>query len=89
LLADSGKFSLILPFSQQENSDQYAEKNSFYKTRILKIIPKPKKPANRILLEFQLNASRPVREKTLLIRDENNNYTPEYKILTKEFYLNF
>jgi tRNA1Val (adenine37-N6)-methyltransferase len=88
LLTDSGKFSLILPFTQLHSIDQYTLKNGFYKTRILKIIPTPKKPVNRILLELQLKTRGPTLEQSLMIRTEKGNYTPEYKLFTGDFYLN-
>lgn len=89
LLADSGRFSLILPYSMRSNSDKHASENGFSKTRVLKIFPTSKKPGNRIAMEYQLDVHKPVKEQSVVIRDDHGCYTPEYKLFTKDFYLDF
>lgn len=89
LLSNNGRFSVILP---------YGLMNSFINTSLIEglfcnkkfiIYPTPKKPANRILMEFSLNRPSHLNEDELIIRNDLRNFTEEYKIFTRDFYLDF
>jgi tRNA1Val (adenine37-N6)-methyltransferase len=89
LLKASGRFSLILPACQAKGFNELCQRNSLYLQRLLKVFPTPDKAPKRMLMTFGLNETEP-EEKTLIIEsDGRHNYSPEYKKLTKDFYLNF
>ena len=60
--------------------------NGFYLVKVVNVIPREGKPANRVLLEFHKKpADRLTTE--LCIRDAEGNYTDTYRQLTKDYYL--
>lgn len=89
LLEFEGAFSVIIPASEQEGFDRLASENGLFAHRKMLIYPKKSKDANRILTEYRTGAIKKTQIFNLTIRQENNRYTPEYKIFTGDFYLNF
>lgn len=89
LITPEGRFSTILPYDQMNSFINLALIEGFFCFNKLIIYPIPNKPANRIILEFSQNRSTHPTEEELSIRDESGNFTDQYKILTKDFYLNF
>ena len=90
LLKRDGKFSLILPKTEGENFIIEAKKSFLYCNKLTRVIPKPGKECIRLLMEFQLFAM-PLKENTLTIETGKspNDFTEEYILLTKDFYLKF
>jgi len=89
LLKENGKFSVILPASEISEFTIKAVKMGFYTKKQLRIFPKTNKAFNRIITTFSLQPFGICEIEELIIRDQNNNYTSEYKDLTKYFYLKF
>jgi len=89
LLSEKGQFSVILPSTEIKELTIQATKIGFYKIHQLRIIPKANKPINRLITTFSQQSHGSPLIKEMIIRDNNNNYTKEYKNLTKNFYLNF
>jgi tRNA1Val (adenine37-N6)-methyltransferase len=90
LLAPEGNFSLILPRTEGENFITEAKKAGLYCSRLTEVFPKPGKECLRLLMQFGLKENK--REETQLTIETGNkpnDFTEEYKSLTKEFYLNF
>lgn len=87
LLKLKGIFSLIIPFDNKETFIKIANRNYLYLFRHIDIYPKKNKPANRIILEFAKENRKPFSEKVCIRDIYSNEYTEEYKQLTKEFYL--
>ena len=90
LIAPEGKFCLILPKTEGENFMAEAKKSNLYCAKITKVFSKANKEPKRYLMQFQ-NFEDAVIEDNLTIEtgDGLNNFTPEYKNLTRDFYLNF
>lgn len=88
LLVSDGLLSLVLPDTEAEQFISLALESSFYLHQKVMIYPKKSKKANRIILSFG-HIEKNILIKELVIREENNEYTQEYRKLTKDFYLAF
>lgn len=89
LLAQNGKAALILPSESLEQIKQLASLNDLFLTRVCHVKPNPQKPVFRVLVELSDSAGS-IEEDTLMIEFENHfDYTPQYRQLTKDFYLKF
>ena len=86
LLAPNGRFTLILPEKEKKNFIGIAIRHLLFLQRILEIIPKSGRPPNRILMEFGRIIPHQPDERKLIIRNEDNAYTPEYREITKDYY---
>ena len=84
LLKPDGKFALILSKTEGEEFLQAAEPQLYCYQRV-EIQPTPQKPAHRLILFFSKTPAAEMITQKLLIRDEDSNYTDEYKTLTKHF----
>jgi len=84
LLADEGRFGVILPAETAEKFEISALKKCLYATKKTQIYPTRTKKCNRILLMFE-REPKPCDEQRLLIRE--NGYTDEYKQLVGEYLL--
>ena len=99
LLKPDGRLALILPsvegeqllskVSFIENSHKDGSNLLLHLSRLCKVFTTIKKPAKRWLMEFVYTNEKPPVEYTELIMMSDGDYTPQYKLLTKEFYLNF
>jgi tRNA1Val (adenine37-N6)-methyltransferase len=88
LLSNEGKFSVILPWIEGLRFMEIAKSYMLYCNKIVEVIPKPKKPVERMLLTFE-KVAKDVEKSTLIIQPDNavrNQYSEEYTNLTKEFY---
>jgi tRNA1Val (adenine37-N6)-methyltransferase len=88
LLTSNGRFCVILPYDQHINFETICLSKGLYLSNILKIRPKSGKEFNRVLMSFEKKNTVPS-SATLIIRNEDNSYTSDYKELTKDFYLKF
>ena len=90
LLSDNGTFAVILPADLQSNLFELALKNGLSVRRTAEIFDRQGRNQIRIMAEFKKSVSaEPINEK-IYIRDvESNDYTEQYKTLTKDFYLKF
>ncbi|HPF64257.1 methyltransferase [Lentimicrobium sp.] len=89
LLKTEGKLSLVLPVPEATLFRKAATENGLHLYRTFEIRPYTHRPANRWLMEFGKNPDTETATGGLGIRGEDNSYTPEYRNLTKNFYLNF
>ena len=90
LLNLKGKFCLILPKTEGEKFVETSESKNLFCTKITRVFSKPKKNIIRLLLEFELTRKK-MEEDFLTIETgrKPNDFTEEYKKLTRNFYLNF
>lgn len=89
LLSKNGRFCLILPYQEKINAIALAQSQKLYCNNILNIKPTTHKPPKRILMEFN-NQQDEFQENTIAIEhQQRHEYTDEYKLLTKNFYLAF
>lgn len=92
LLSKEGKFYVILPTKEGELFREMAEAKGLHLRRLTRVKTTPEKAEKRLLMQFGFTAKPQVSESTLIIEKDNlnaQNYTDEYKELTKEYYLYF
>lgn len=87
LLTGNGTLSLLLPFYREAEIQAMAAANGFYCQKMVRVRQTPKHDFFRSVLflgrsdtHFQVNE--------MVIRDENNAYSPEFQSLLHPFYLN-
>lgn len=85
LLNDNGHFALIIPADKAGTVIELAGNKKLFPVKRLNIKTKETKPVTRVILEFSY-IFQPLNENTLTVRTAND-YSDEYKFLTKEFYL--
>lgn len=86
LLADNGKFSIIIPYEQSMDVIRLAKGEGLYPSRHTKVVTRLGLSPKRSLLEFRKTEGE-CREDVLTIELERHVYTDEYMALTKAFYL--
>ncbi len=87
LLKQNGIFSVILPFEKHDNFVQLSIQIKLFCFRKIIIFPNKNKQANRIILEFSKFEKEFITEEIIIRDSETNQYTIQYKELTKDFYL--
>lgn len=89
LMSEHGRFYMIYPFDRREELIKAGENYQLYPNSLLNIKGTVLKEPNRLIAEFVAKKSSCV-EHELVVRDiETNDYTYEYKQLTKDYYLKF
>lgn len=89
LLVKGAKTALILPSESLSEVKHLAEMNQLFLSRLCLVKPNPVKPVFRIMVEIT-NEQCSLKEEELMIEyDQHFDYTPEYRQLTKDFYLKF
>lgn len=89
LLAAQGRFSLILPTEEADRLLALALRTDWYLLRVQQVRSQPDKAPSRTLLELGRYSSATVHLPELLIRDQQGQYSPAYRQLLADFYLNF
>ena len=87
MLKETGLLSIILPFEEGTNFIRAAKNLGLYCQHYVAVKPKINKPVERLLLSF--SKSQPIemiKEKLTIQYEQRNDYTPEYTMLTKDFY---
>jgi len=89
LLNKNGKAALVLAAESLTELQQLVQVNNLFIFRICRVKPNPQKPVFRILVEI-CGMECTVAEEELIIEFETHfDYTPEYREITKDFYLKF
>ena len=88
LLKKNGCFYLILPPAEQETFDRLILGKLYLNFR-MKIYPTPKKEVNRIISGYSDKKPDRILFTELSIRNENNDFSEEYKKITSAFYLKY
>lgn len=86
LLNDNGTFAFILPNDEAHQVITLAVAHQLYPNRLCTVFSRDGKLPNRLIVELTRMSSG-IKRETITIRDQNNQYTLEYKELTKDFYL--
>ena len=86
LLNINGTFAFILPVDEAAEFISLASVYQLHLNRYCTVFSREDKSPNRIMAEISRQESEGIKE-TLCIRDQHNQYTQEYKELTKDFYL--
>ncbi|APY10605.1 tRNA (adenine-N(6)-)-methyltransferase [Seonamhaeicola sp. S2-3] len=85
-LSKKGKFSIVLPFKEENKYIEEASLIKLFPNRILRIKGNPNSEIKRSLIEFSFRESE-IKTNELVIETERHQYTQEYIDLTKDFYL--
>lgn len=85
LLNAKGRFCLILPDIEGNQFIKDAEERGLHCIRILHLRTTQNQAVKRLVMEFSPEF-RKLKKQELTILDPDQNYTIEYKNLTKEFY---
>ncbi len=89
ILQEKGRIALVLPIESLQEIESLAQSNGLFLSRLCRVKPNLVKPEFRILIELT-NRQNSLQEETLMIEfEKHHDYTPEYKELTKDFYLKF
>ena len=86
LLSNSGIFTTIIPFKEEQFFIKSANKNNLFLNRVCRVKGTDNSEIKRTMLEFSLHQKK-VEETTLVIEKTRHEYTKEYVNLTKDFYL--
>ncbi|MCF6183536.1 MAG: methyltransferase [Bacteroidales bacterium] len=87
LLNFGGTFSVILPFEFEKSFEKLCSDYGLFCNRKLIVFPKSDKLPNRIIFEFSQEKYAVKTGKIVIRENDTNQYTKEYKKLTKDFYL--
>ncbi len=88
LLASDGRFSLILPPKEGAFFIELAHQKGLYCNKICQVYHAAGKPIKRLLMEFSFRR-RELLSEQLMIVDDNEVYTLDYRALTQDFYTIF
>ena len=87
LLADDGRFALILPTAE---FDRYLSLTHLHITRRCDMHPTTGAAVKRVMAEFAKHEEAGAKHETITIeKAQRGDYTDEYRALTKDFYLKF
>ena len=86
LLNESGRFNVVLPFTEGLHFIELAQRVGLYCTRKYSFRTRAEKPIERWLLEFSKHATK-TEEGEILLYSNDLNWSDGYKQLTREFYL--
>ena len=86
LLSVDGKFTVIIPFQEEDKLISLASDVNLFPNRILRVKGNPESEVKRSLLEFSFNKTN-VKISNLIIETARHQYTQDYINLTKDFYL--
>lgn len=90
ILSEWGKLCLILPKREAEYFKKLAEHEGFHLTKLLRVRNSPdKEDDKRHIMQFEFKANT-YSESILYIRtNKPQEYSEDYKYLTKDYYINF
>ena len=79
LLSANGSFCIVLPYDSTNDFIITAAKFALYLHKQLIIYPKPDTQPNRINMKFRFSKSQTIITEDMVIRDDNNNHSEQYK----------
>lgn len=86
LLTRRGRLALILPYAEGKQLTALAQGYGLRPQRLTAFHSRAEKPAERLLLELGWENSS-VKENVLILHGHGNEWSEEYKALTRDFYL--
>lgn len=89
VLSPKGKIALILPTKEMLETIQIAKESLMFISKICDIKSSENQEVIRKMVEFSRVQPLNIIRENLVIYQSERVYTNEYKVLTKEFYLNF
>lgn len=85
-LSSAGKFILLLPFQRVDEFEEIATRLLFHLHTKISIRHSNHHPYSRVVMIFSRESTSPSIHE-LIIKDESNNYTPNFNSLLKDYYL--
>jgi tRNA1Val (adenine37-N6)-methyltransferase len=89
LLHKEGRFCVILPLIEGLRFIEIARTYGFHCTQKVEVLPKASKPIGRLLLQFEFMYKSLIINMLTIRGEGENDFTAEYKTLTKDFYTVF
>lgn len=89
ILSHKGILSVIIPVESMKDFTVYLSHVNLFVIRVLQVIPSPGKPVRRVLIEAGRNKTDTETDSLTIDTGRRHDYTHEYKLLTKDFYLAF
>lgn len=89
LLKSNGALCIILPFENAQKGVLTALSEKIFLEKRTDIIAVQGKKAKRSILTFTKQPSQPATTSALRIREKHDTFSPEFKELCKDFYLDF
>lgn len=86
LLSATGRFAVVLPYTEGNHFIRLAEGFGLYAHRQMTFRSRQEKPIERLLIEFS-RVKGDFRTEELLLYKIKEEWTDEYRLLTKDFYL--
>lgn len=86
LLSPEGKFAVVLPFTEGGQFIRLAEGLGFHVCRTMAFKARHGKPIERLLIEFSRTLEE-VKSEELVLYARNEDWTDQYRALTRDFYL--
>ena len=86
LLSDIGRFSVIIPYEEEQKFIALAIKVHLFPEKILHVKGNPSTKIKRSLISFSFNQDK-IKTEELIIETSRHQYTNDYINLTKDFYL--
>ena len=86
LLSSNGEFNVVIPFSEEFSFTKLAAKEDLYPSKILHIRGQESSPLKRSMICFTFK-KQTAQTHELIIEIARHEYTKEYTLLTKDFYL--
>ncbi|MCQ2303667.1 MAG: methyltransferase [Bacteroidales bacterium] len=87
LLKDDGRFAVVFPVAESVEFLKEAEKNGFYQSKRMEIVPVEEKEPNRVNLELKKMPSETILTTSFVIRGADGRFTAEYDEFLRDFYL--
>lgn len=88
LLADTGRFAVVLPFEQYEETIELAGQFELHERRVMFVRPMPEQDFKRVLLEFSFEKCE-VTVGDFAIETSRHEYTEAFAKLLGDFYLRY
>lgn len=88
ILTPQGAISLILPAEQKLTLLEIADSNFVHANKICHIFPTPLKPSHRFMVQLFAEKTDLQEENLIVEINGRHQYSEQYRMLTKDFYLN-
>ena len=87
LISPNGSISIILPVEEGTKCIEYAFSKKLYCKRVVKVQPRPEKPAHRLLIELTPVECETQSSELCIENGERHNYSPEFTAIASPYYL--
>lgn len=88
-LVDNGHFFLLLPAKREKELNALLKKAGIFIQQKALVQQTPKHPAFRLMIHGRCEKVNQERDEIISIKNENNDYTPAFISLLKDYYLYF